>query len=1246
MRETRAPRRAALAALAAALALLALTSAPAQGKLVHGFKENLGQGIIGGEVVFSEATALAFDQESDTVLVVEAGTDNVRRFKANGEPAPFSALGTNTIDAKGTQPCTPPSPECDGTPQQGFNFESPKRVQQVAVDNSGGANDGNIYVTQQGEGALHLVDIFDASGAYLGQLTGKGATPFGTNSRIGGVAVDEDGNVFVSDFLESRIYRYEPAGKPPTNADFTAEFASVANPGPLAAGMGPSAGALFVNSFDGRTWKLKSTDGSLLDPEPIDLKGLQIAVDPGPANPENEISPGHLYVGNLPAGQDLVKEYDVTGETAAAVSEFDARASIWGLAVDGESGEIYVSGAATNRVKIFTGLVGLPTPVTGPATVIGDTMATLKGTVDAEGRPLSECFFEYDTSAYNSVEEAPHGTKVDCEETASSITGTSPVLVHADVAGLEEETKYHFRLVAANSFGFERGKEVSFKTPSEPVIVEEWSADVTTTTASAKALVNPENAETTYFIEWGPTVAYGNKTPTQLVAAERDEEDHEVSVPLAGLQPGVTYHWRAVAENDHGKDVGEDRSFTTFNGSPLTPLPDGRVYELVSPVQKNSGEVGVGVPGFGGVGGIGTAVSPQQASPDGEAISYHSATAFGDDPESGPATSQYFSRQSGPPWATENVNPPFEEGYLRDPVVGCSEDLSHAALIVVAPELAGAPPAPMNMYWRDNSSGELKVVTNKAPVLADAQSDYCLSYAGTTADSGKVFFAAKGGALLGEAASKTGFNLYEWNAGSGALAAVSVLPNGAVAAPSATTAFGSGGEVPCLGSKLLLRHAVSADGARVFWTYGGSYEGAVNPLFARVGGTNTRRLDAPNTGVPGAGGGGRYWDAATNGTRVFFASEQKLTTDSAAVNTKPDLYRYDFGAAAGNKLTDLSVGAETANVLGVIGASADGTRAYFVASGALTGAAVAGKPNLYAWTQETAEVRFIATLGTPDTMDWSSQPIFQTARLSSDGRYLAFLSSAAPTGYDSTIESGEKTCSANPADGPRCLEAYLYDFETDSLLCASCNPSGSRPLGASAFPTWSSPNSQPRYLSADGNRLFFTSHDALALTDTNGQEDVYEWERAGTGSCNESDPTYSPTNGGCLLLLSSGSDGDSSHLLDASTNGNDVFLSTRQKLVHADQDDRFDVYDARVGGSVEPPTPVPCEGEGCRAAASRPEAPLTPGTPDFVGPPNPPPPKQKPCKAKKAKKGKGHCKKAKGKGHRRHRAGSSRRASR
>ena len=198
-------------------------------------------------------------------------------------------------------------------------------------------------------------------------------------------------------------------------------------------------------------------------------------------------------------------------------------------------------------------------------------------------------------------------------------------------------------------------------------------------------------------------------------------------------------------------------------------------------------------------------------------------------------------------------------------------------------------------------------------------------------------------------------------------------------------------------------------------------------------------------------------------------------------------------------------------------------------------------------------------------------------------------------------------------------EVFLYDAAQGRLSCVSCNSTGatgwSRPHGvfdtelagegvgllvdrpeiwserwlAGSIPGWGSTRGaksqpaalyQPRYLS-DSGRLFFNSADALVPQDTNGKEDVYEYEPDGVGSCGDS--------GGCIGLISSGTSGRESAFLDASQNGDDVFFLTAAQLVAPDTDQSIDIYDARVCSESSPclkyttPSSSSCESaEGCR----------------------------------------------------------------
>jgi hypothetical protein len=212
---------------------------------------------------------------------------------------------------------------------------------------------------------------------------------------------------------------------------------------------------------------------------------------------------------------------------------------------------------------------------------------------------------------------------------------------------------------------------------------------------------------------------------------------------------------------------------------------------------------------------------------------------------------------------------------------------------------------------------------------------------------------------------------------------------------------------------------------------------------------------------------------------------------------------------------------------------------------------------------------------------------------------MAFMSRAELTGQSNTVAGG-KECGKGKAAG--CPEVFTYAAGSEELTCASCSPTGAAPLGQSNLSLIRNANGapfpQPHNLPDEGEgRLFFESQDALSPKDTNGHiQDVYEWEPQGVGSCEK--------EGGCFFLFSSGQSPNDSMFVDSTPSGDDAFFVTRERLVTSDKDEMLDLYDARVGGGIEVPEEVPCEGEGCKGpgteALSQPGA----GSAKFVGPGN------------------------------------------
>ncbi len=162
-------------AFAAILALLVFVGSAAATK-THIFKEAFGPS---AQPTFTTPRGMAIDQGSGEVYVIDAGSPPaVKRYNANGSASNFSALSSNVIDGAGG---------ADTTPQGSLAFGAANRVQ-IAIDESGAATDGDIYVAQQ---ASKLIDVFSSTGEYKGQLTESSEGALG---EICGVAVDSAGS--------------------------------------------------------------------------------------------------------------------------------------------------------------------------------------------------------------------------------------------------------------------------------------------------------------------------------------------------------------------------------------------------------------------------------------------------------------------------------------------------------------------------------------------------------------------------------------------------------------------------------------------------------------------------------------------------------------------------------------------------------------------------------------------------------------------------------------------------------------------------------------------------------------------------------------------------------------------------------------------------------------------------------------------------------------------------------------------
>jgi DNA-binding beta-propeller fold protein YncE len=1127
-----------------------------------------------------EPRGVAVNYATHDVYVADRGNDRVEEFSSAG-----AYLGQ----------FAPPG-----------GFENPTAI---AVDNSGNPLDpsaGDVYVADSSSNSRNVIDKFSESGVYEGDLTaGVGGRPL---EELNGVAVDAAGTLWIM------LHRLIVGGG---TAPYIESFTDAQTNVPITdlPGRG-SYGPGFTVDAEGRLSYSKLDRIAQLD---ADGGEREFGVKSTVTGLSADVTTDDLYSGE----GEQVTAYDLEAQAIERFGSGHLSASA-GLAIDASTGTVYVADGAADRIAVFDQVV-VPDVRTGeePTNIQQEGSVTLDGTVDAHGIALTSCEFEYGTST-------SYGSTAACEPSPGSSAG--PVEVHANITGLTPLTTYHYRLVAGNANGENDGIDRSFTAGTRASVDAESVFDVSSDGASFFGQVNPGGAETTYRFEYGLTAAYGESVSGD---AGSGAADVAVDGHAQGLQASVLYHYRLVAESPLGTTAGEDRTFITQPPPSAAGLPDDRSWELVSPPNKQ----GAALEPIGGEEG-----RLIQAAADGSAISYAATGPTEEAPPGNrsPEEVQIFSTRALGGWTTKVIATPHDATHEGDTTEASeyrffSSDLSLGLVSPVGATSLSEEASERTPYLRHDMTCEANPAGCYQPLLTASNVEagtkfggFDVEIRGATPDLSHIVLYSSNALTPGGASG-----LYEWSAGK-----LTFL---------AEMSFGRSGA-----GKPDERHAISDDGSRVV---GNSVAGVEEDLIMRDAtlGTTTR-LDVTE---PGAAGGGEsepiFQTASSDGSRVFFTDDVQLTTDSTAFagqgssERKPDLYEYNF---ATGKVSDLSVplnGGEHAEVLGdVLGASEDGSYVYFVANGVLAlggiqgtckSEATTGMCNLY--VSHDGATSLVAILSGEDSHSFVSRLSQLTARVSPNGRWLAFMSDRSLTGYDN-----RDVISDEPDE-----EVFLYHADPEAgekqLVCASCDPTGGRPSGtlvhssgalsgespplvngadwngrwlAATVPGWTNNTLdtsayQSRYLSDEG-RLFFDSADALAPQDTDGTWDVYEYEPPSSAAqappndtCTAGSPAYSTTSGGCVDLISSGGSHEESVFLDASESGDDVFFLTAAGLSSQDYDGALDVYDAHACSAASPCLPVPAvappacsTGDSCKAAPTpQPEIFGAPSSETFSG---------------------------------------------
>jgi hypothetical protein len=755
------------------------------------------------------------------------------------------------------------------------------------------------------------------------------------------------------------------------------------------------------------------------------------------------------------------------------------------------------------------------------------------------------------------------------------------------------------------------------KLSAPPEIEGQEATAITADEAVVRAQLNPGDLDTHYHFEYisqadyeadlGTYGAGAISVPVPDGEVKESASFVEVYTAVAGLEPGTSYRFRLVAENEEGITKGEnapgaegeDATFTTL---PLeaSGLPDGRGYELVTPPDTGGyvptmnelgftpypefgpfptdfvasdgesvlfGIEGGSIPGLSGSGFHDTYEARRE--PDGR---WHSEFSGVAGTEARHPTPNGFSADHGSSfWALEETSNEVDGEYI------------HRLGGALDPACALGPESDLELI----GCGSLGVDARVHGGWISPHAEH-------------VIFST------GETKNVVAERLEPEAPGAGTAAVYDRTPDGVTHVVSLKP-----GDVPFEDGEDASFEGASADGTAVAFKVEGT-------LYVRLDNAETSEVAA---GSPLFGG------FSSHGDRIVYlepnAAEPLLPgTEKAGQIPQGDLFLCEVrqGPCVGPQQSQepIAIGAGDKSVL--VNVSADGSHVYFVSPAVLDGAeeGVLGASNLYVWDRASEAIGLVATVSTADVV---GRPGLVTEQ--AVGGLGLWIPSAVNPDHQPTLGPGADPSRSTPDGSAFVFEsrADLTDYESNEhseiyrydsggggeLGCLSCNPTG-RAASQDAQLQSDTPHqfiSLPPVnalasianVTSDGRRVFFQSSEQLVLSDVDGKTDVYVWEEQGEGGC--------VVQGGCVHLISSGQSATDDYLYAMTPDGSDVFFETGDLLVAEDKDSTPSVYDARIGGGAPAPEQQAseCLGEACQPSVPAP-VPITPGSASFEGPRN------------------------------------------
>lgn len=1123
----------------AAVVLVAFVAAPAQAERFHVFETSFAKGGSGaGEMHLRAAeeevagSEVAVNSTTHDVYVADTENHRVDEFEADGTFVRAWGWGV-VVNGLGFENCTPTSL---GGCKEGISGTEPGEFEApalIAVDNSGGPSEGDVYV---GDTSDNVITKFTETGTLIkswgveGQLNGSTATgPIaGPFSEIAGITVDASGNLDVLQKSANALFEFEQGG------GFVDDFEATEH-GSRPAGLAVNTeGDLFkvrgvgvVDEFEGPSGLHPGEEiGQVTAGEEGSSSGLAfdassrtLYVDAGgdvqrfafvgarsvsePGGAACAVEP--FYNGNEKAHFEGCMPAESFGSSEPAGGSLTAGA---GVAADSSNGNVYVVEPATSRIDVFSlELPSHPAIKDESVSEVTSDSARFLAEVDPSGAS-TEVRAEYGpcgaTPATCAGSSYPESTSAELVGSEFAFGAIAPLVAQ----GLGASTVYHFRLVAENEVSKREGRpvlgeEVTFTTRAtgEFGLPDNRAWELTSPADKHGALIEPiGEAWVIQAAAKGGAITYVTDAPTESDPAGYDNFQQVLSTRGAGgwSSQNIALPHNSVTELSVGP--GNEYRFFSEDLSLAVAQPFG-------PFTSCEGSEGESQP----------CLSPAASE----------QTAFLRDLVSG----IYTPLVTGCPGKGESCGPPVEEhaDVPAGTVFGQTSTDGHPCPteVVCGPEFRGG-----------TSDLAHVVLESYAPLKPQGNADA----------------------------------LYEWSAGapvSQQLQLVSMLP---MSGGKEELALGPvlGGEVHEAVSKDV-RHAISLNGSRVVWTSEGK-------IYLRD--TNALSSGDPRAQTTILIGEGEFQTATSELSVVFYTDHEVLYAYDVEDEHSEQLAEGVEGTLPGasedgayvyyvsdkNLYVDHHEGAKWMQTF-IAALSAGDKNDWDVNLPGLT-ARVSPNGQWLAFMSQHSLTGY-------DNLDAVSG--------NADEEVYLFDAARSVSENVPDIADNPLCASCDPTGArPHGIEYHQDGGSVENIPLAGGDDFWPPTTWLAAnIPGWTPYRLQEafyqsRYLSNSG-RLFFNSADTLVPKDVNGREDVYEFEPAGVGSCASTVSTgsvvFDGAAGGCVGLISSGTSSEESAFLDASETGDEAFFLTTAKLTSQDTEGGLSVWDARV---CEPENGNPC----------------------------------------------------------------------